>query len=82
MCFENIASTDNHGLELSYNGVLGTTELGASLTLQDPINADTGERLLRRAGTLASATVWQPIGAWRVGAQWAYVGRAQATTAA
>ncbi len=72
--FENVASTDNHGLELSYNGVLGTTELGASLTVQDPVNAETGERLLRRAGTLASATVWQPVGAWRVGAQWAYVG--------
>ncbi len=71
---ENIASTDNQGLELSYSGVLGTTELGGSLTVQDPINAETGERLLRRAGTLGSATVWQPIGAWRVGAQWAYVG--------
>jgi vitamin B12 transporter len=72
--FENIASTDNQGLELSYTGVLGTTELGASLTLQDPTNADTGERLLRRAGRLAAASVWQPIGAWRLGAQWAYVG--------
>ena len=72
--FENVASTDNRGLELSYAGVLGKTELGASLTLQDPINADTGERLLRRAGTLASASLWQPIGAWRLGAQWAYVG--------
>lgn len=72
--FENIASTDNRGLELTYNGVLGKTELGASLTLQDPIDADTGERLLRRAATLASASLWQPIGAWRVGVQWAYVG--------
>jgi vitamin B12 transporter len=72
--FENIASTDNRGLELSYKGVLGTTELGASLTVQDPIDADTGQRLLRRAGKLASATVWQPVGACRIGAQWAYVG--------
>ncbi len=72
--FGNIASTDNQGLELSYSGALGTTQLGASLTVQDPINAETGDRLLRRAGTLASASVWQPIGAWRLGAQWAYVG--------
>jgi vitamin B12 transporter len=72
--FGNIGRSENHGLELSYNGVLGTTELGASLTVQDPTNADTGERLLRRAKTLAAATVWQPIGTWRVGAQWAYVG--------
>ena len=71
---ENIASTDNHGLELSYTGTLGTTELGASLTLQDPTNADTGATLLRRAKALAAATVWQPIGSWRVGVQWAYVG--------
>jgi len=72
--FANIASTDNHGLELSYSGVLGSTEIGASLTLQDPTNAATGERLLRRAATLASASAWQPIGAWRVGAQWVYAG--------
>ena len=71
---ENIASTNNQGLELSYSGVVGSTELGAGLTVQDPVNADTGDRLLRRAGTLASATVWQPVGAWRFGAQWAYVG--------
>lgn len=72
--FENIASTSNHGLEVSYSGVFGATELAASLTLQDPTNADTGERLLRRSATLASASVWQTIGAWRLGAQWAYVG--------
>ncbi|MBK6862341.1 MAG: TonB-dependent receptor [Ideonella sp.] len=72
--FENIASSDNRGLEVTYEGVLGKTELGASLTRQDPTNADTGERLLRRAATLASASIWQPIGAWRIGAQWAYVG--------
>jgi vitamin B12 transporter len=74
MVFENIASTDNHGLELSYSGLLGTTELAAALTVQDPTNADTGTTLLRRAKTLASASVWQPIGSWRIGAQWAYVG--------
>ena len=72
--FENIASTENRGLEVSYSGVFGATELAASLTLQDPTNADTGERLLRRSATLASASVWQTIGAWRLGAQWAYVG--------
>ncbi|HRI17958.1 MAG TPA: TonB-dependent receptor [Burkholderiaceae bacterium] len=72
--FENIASSDNHGLEVSYNGVVDKTGLTASLTLQDPTNGATGERLLRRAATLASASVWQPIGAWRIGAQWAYVG--------
>lgn len=71
---ENIASTNNQGLELSYSGIVGSTELGAGLTVQDPVNADTGERLLRRAGTLASASIWQPIGNWRVGVQWAYVG--------
>ena len=72
--FENIARSDNRGLELSYSGVFANTELAASLTLQDPTNADTGERLLRRAATLASASAWQTIGAWRVGVQWAYVG--------
>lgn len=70
----NIARSENQGLELSYTGVLGKTELAGSLTVQDPTNAETGQRLLRRAKTLASASVWQPIGNWRIGAQWAYVG--------
>jgi vitamin B12 transporter len=73
--FENIATSDNRGLELSYSGMLASkTELAASLTLQDPTDEATGERLLRRAATLASASVWQTIGAWRMGAQWTYVG--------
>lgn len=72
--FENIASANNRGLELSYNGSVGSTELAASLTAQDPVNGETGERLLRRARTLASASAWQPIGAWRVGVQLNYVG--------
>ena len=71
---ENITNADNHGLELTYTGVVGKTELGASLTVQDPTDGQTGERLLRRAKTLASASVWQPIGAGRVGVQWNYVG--------
>ncbi|MEO8124021.1 MAG: TonB-dependent receptor [Burkholderiales bacterium] len=72
--FENIGKANNEGLELSYNGTFKSTELAAGLTLQDPINAVTGERLLRRSATLASLSVWQTIGAWRVGAQWAYAG--------
>ena len=72
--FENIGKTNNEGLEISYNGVVGTTELAASFTSQNPINDETGDRLLRRARTLASASVWQPIATWRVGAQVTYVG--------
>lgn len=72
--FENIGKTNNEGLELSYSATFAATEIAAGLTLQDPINAVTGERLLRRSGTLASLSVWQTIGAWRVGAQWAYAG--------
>lgn len=72
--FGNIAKTNNEGLELSYSGTFAATELAAGLTLQDPVNAETGERLLRRSATLASLSVWQTIGAWRVGAQWAYAG--------
>ncbi len=72
--FQNIARTNNEGLELSYNGTIAATELAASLTLQDPINAITGDRLLRRSSTLASLSVWQTIKAWRVGAQWIYAG--------
>lgn len=72
--FENIARTNNEGLELSYSGSFGATELAAGLTLQDPVNAITGQRLLRRSDTLASASIWHTMGNGRIGAQWAYAG--------
>ena len=73
--FANIDRTRNKGLELSYKGVIGATDLRASLTLQEPTNVVTGQRLNRRAATLASVGVSHPIGAWRIDGDLRYSGK-------
>ncbi len=61
--FGNIASTRNRGLELSWDAKLGsTTELRASLTAQDPVDASTGQRRLRRSRSMASLSASQDLG--------------------
>lgn len=73
--FENIERTRNDGLELSYRGVLGHSDLRASLTLQDPSNRTTGQRLTRRAATMASLGVSHTVARLRLGADLQYSGK-------
>jgi vitamin B12 transporter len=61
-------------VEVSYKGVIGTTEMRASLTQQNPVDETTGQQLARRAKSMASVGVSQPFGAWRTGADLRYVG--------
>lgn len=72
--FENIGRTSNSGIELSYQGRVGTADLRASLTQQDPVDETTGQALSRRARTMLSLGLSQSIGAWRVGADLRYSG--------
>ncbi len=73
--FNNIARTRNQGLEVSYDGRIGSTDLRASFTAQDPVDADTDARRLRRSRTLAALSVSQPLGAGvRVGAALRHAG--------
>ena len=72
--FNNIDRTRNRGTELSYKGSVGATDLRAGLTLQDPVNELTGERLQRRAASLLTAGLSHPIGAFRLGADLLYSG--------
>ena len=73
--FENLASTRNQGLELSWDGRVASTELRASLTAQDPQDASTGARRLRRSRTLAALSASQPLGqGLRVGLALRYAG--------
>ena len=66
--FNNVDRTRNSGTEMSYKGRFGATDLRAGLTLQDPKNDLTGERLQRRAATMWTAGVSHELGAWRLGA--------------
>lgn len=72
--FNNIDRTHNRGTELSYKGSVGATDLRAGLTLQDPVNELTGERLQRRASTLWTAGMSHQLGALRLGADLLYSG--------
>jgi vitamin B12 transporter len=78
--FQNIARSKNSGLEVSYNGQIGKTELRGSLTSQKPVDETTGDTLRRRAKTLASLSVSQPIGPWTLGAGLSYSGVRQDDT--
>jgi vitamin B12 transporter len=72
--FANINRARNTGVEVSYRGVVGTTELRASLTQQNPVDEASGQPLQRRAKSMASLGVSHPMGAWRTGADLRYVG--------
>ncbi len=72
--FENIARTRNKGLELSASGKWFDTSLRGSLTLQDPRDDVTDERLRRRARTLASVSASRAIQRWEIGGNVDYSG--------
>jgi len=72
--FSNVSSVKNRGLETSYSGRINATDLRASLTLQDPVNEATGLQLVRRAKTLASASVTQAFGMLALGSSIRYTG--------
>lgn len=73
--FANLARTRNKGLELSYTGQIAGTDLRASLTSQQPEDALTGQRRLRRSSTLASLSASRALGnGWRAGLAARYAG--------
>lgn len=72
--FNNVTDATNRGLELSYSGKLSNADLRASLTLQDPLDASTGMRLVRRARNMASVGASVPLGQWTFGGELRYTG--------
>ncbi len=72
--YSNIGKARNHGLELSASSHVAGFDVHASLTLQNPKNKVTGERLLRRAKTLGSLALSKGVGDWRFGGDVQYAG--------
>ncbi|NDH50698.1 MAG: TonB-dependent receptor [Betaproteobacteria bacterium] len=72
--FSNLSSARNQGLELSASGSVAAADWRASLTLQDPTDAGTGLRLVRRAATMAAVGASVPMGPWRLGADLRFSG--------
>lgn len=72
--FANINRTRNSGVELSFRGVYGNTDVLVSLTSQNPVDDVTGKGLQRRAQTMASLGLGHTLGALRLGADLRYAG--------
>ena len=70
----NVASAKNNGLEINYRGKVGPLLVRGGLTAQDPVDATTGARLLRRAPFAANIGASQNLGAWTLGADLRYSG--------
>ena len=72
--FNNVTNASNKGLEVSYSGKVAGADVRSSLTLQDPVDEGTGQRLIRRARTMASLGVSLPLGQWILGGDLRYTG--------
>lgn len=70
----NIHRARNEGFEVSGYGEWADTNFRFSLTLQDPVNLDTGATLSRNAKTLASLSAYRKYGLWNVGGDVSYTG--------
>ncbi|MGF6371403.1 vitamin B12 transporter [Paraburkholderia sp. RAU6.4a] len=67
---ENVGRAKVQGLEGSWSGHVGKTDVRASVTLQNPVDLDNGTDLVRRARRFGSFAVNRSIGGWRVGGEW------------
>jgi vitamin B12 transporter len=64
---QNLSSARIRGGEFRYEGTVLDSDVRAKLTLQDPVNSDTGAQLPRRAKSFASVDASREVGAWRLG---------------
>ena len=67
---QNVGRAKVQGLEGSWSGHVGRTDVRAALTVQNPVDEDTDTDLVRRARRFASFSANRTIGAWRVGGEW------------
>jgi vitamin B12 transporter len=72
--FINVGRAVNEGIELSASQEIFGWTARSSLTLQDPRNDLTGERLRRRAAVLGSVSASRNFGLWRLGGDLSYTG--------
>jgi vitamin B12 transporter len=70
----NVDKARNDGAEISYRGQFGSTRVQGGFTAQNPVDSTTNLRLLRRAQTVASLSVFHDVGAWSFGGNLRYSG--------
>jgi vitamin B12 transporter len=74
---QNVGRARVSGVEASVSAQVAATDLRASLTVQSPVDQDTGEDLNRRARRFATLSATHRIGRWRVGGEWLVSGARQ-----
>ncbi len=74
-CYGNTGRATYTGVTLAGGSTFGDLNLGASLDLMRPKNADTGLLLARRAKTQATLTADLPVGGWRLGGEVQHTGQ-------
>src|SRR6202000_1908846 len=67
---ENVGHAKVQGLEGSWSGHVGKTDVRASLTLQNPVDLANDVDPVRAAGRFCSLAINRSIGVWRVGGEW------------
>lgn len=66
---QNLNRAKIKGTELGYQGFFGGLQASAQLTLQDPVDEETGKMLPRRAREYGSLAVGNASGPWRLGGE-------------
>lgn len=67
---QNVSSAKVEGVEASWRARLLGTDVTASVTMQNPVDEQTGTQLMRRARRHAALDLGRDIGNWRFGGQW------------
>ncbi len=67
---ENVDRAKVQGLEGSWSGRVGKTDVRAALTVQNPVDEASDTDLNQRARHFASLSARRSLGAWRVGGEW------------
>jgi vitamin B12 transporter len=67
---ENVGRAKVQGLEGSWRGLIGKTDVRAALTIQNPVDQVADTDLPRRARRFATFSANHSFGGWRVGGEW------------
>jgi vitamin B12 transporter len=67
---QNVGRAKVQGVEGSWAGHVGATDIRAGVTFQNPVDETNHEELTRRARRFASLSAHRSIGRWRVGGEW------------
>ncbi|WP_244814093.1 TonB-dependent receptor domain-containing protein [Caballeronia sp. Lep1P3] len=67
---QNVGRAKVQGVEGSWAGHLGATDVRAGVTFQNPVDETNHEELTRRARRFATLAAHRSIGRWRVGGEW------------